>query len=106
MNETSVILQSMVDNKDCFQIILGRVSVIFLFLQIEKMIFICYSVESQTRWTQIDQLSSEKKFQFQTDDLVRYDNDEIFYIGRRTLTLKRFGIMINLEYIEQVKFRK
>jgi hypothetical protein len=68
----------------------------------------CYSVESQTRWTQIGELTSEKQFRFETDDLVRYDkqNDEIFYIGRRTLTFKRFGIMINLEYIEQVKFPK
>ncbi len=65
----------------------------------------CYSVESQTRWTQIGELLSEKKFRFETDDLVRYDqqNNEIFYIGRRTLTLKRFGVMINFEYIEQVR---
>jgi len=27
-------------------------------------------------------------------------------MGRKTLTLKRFGIMINLEYIEQVKFKE
>lgn len=62
------------------------------------------STESQTRWSQIGQLSSHKNFVFETDDLVHYDdlNDKIFYIGRKTLTQKRFGIMINLEYIEQV----
>jgi len=70
------------------------------------MIGVCSSVESQTRWSKIEQITSEKKFRFETDDLVRYDNNEIFYIGRKTLTLKRFGIMINLEYIEQVKFSK
>ncbi len=71
------------------------------------MIGVCYSVESQTRWTQIGGLNSEKKFRFETDDLVRYDKqaDEIFYLGRRTLTFKRFGIMINLEYIEQVRIQ-
>lgn len=63
---------------------------------------ICFSVESQTRWTKIDDLISEKKFRFETDDLIRYENNEIFYMGRKTLTFKRFGIMINLEYIEQV----
>jgi hypothetical protein len=72
------------------------------------MIGVCSSVESQTRWSKIEQITSEKKFRFETDDLVRYDKqtDEIFYLGRRTLTLKRFGIMINLEYIEQVRVRK
>ncbi len=73
---------------------------------IRKIILLCFSVESETRWTKINELTSEKKFRFETDDLVRYDNNEIFYIGRKTLTLKRFGIMINLEYIEQVKFSK
>jgi hypothetical protein len=75
-------------------------------LIIRKIILLCFSVESETRWTKINELTSEKKFRFETDDLVRYDNNEIFYIGRKTLTLKRFGIMINLEYIEQVKFSK
>ncbi len=101
LNETSVILQSYVENKDYFQIILGTV-----WLIIRKIILLCFSVESETRWTKINELTSEKKFRFETDDLVRYDNNEIFYIGRKTLTLKRFGIMINLEYIEQVKFSK
>ena len=61
-------------------------------------------IESQTRWTKIGQLSSEKNFRFETDDLVYYShqNDQIFFIGRRTLTRKRFGIMINLEYVEKV----
>ncbi|CAF0744590.1 unnamed protein product [Rotaria sordida] len=85
LNETSLILKPYVDNQlktDYFQIIL----------------------ESQTRWTQIGQLSLEKKTIFETDDIVYYNqlNDQIFYVGRRTLTQKRFGIMINLEYIEQI----
>ena len=68
----------------------------------------CYSVESPTRWTRSGELTAEKKFRFETDDLVRYDkeHDEIVYLGRRTLTLKRFGIMINLEYIEKVRMQK
>ncbi|CAF4341606.1 unnamed protein product, partial [Adineta steineri] len=67
-------------------------------------ISICYSIGSQTRWVQIGDLSLEKKFIFESDDLVRYDkaDDQIYYIGRRTLTVRRFGIMINLEYIEQI----
>ncbi|CAF0974343.1 unnamed protein product [Rotaria sp. Silwood1] len=85
LNETSLILKPYIDNQsktDYFQIIL----------------------ESQTRWTQIGHLSSEKKFIFETDDLVHYNqlNNQILYVGRRTLTQKRFGIMINLEYIEQI----
>ncbi len=67
-----------------------------------------WHVESQTRWSKIEQITSEKKFRFETDDLVRYDKqtNEIVYLGRRTLTFKRFGTMINLEYIEQVRIRK
>ncbi|UJR23756.1 hypothetical protein I4U23_026733 [Adineta vaga] len=85
LDETSLFLEPYRDDEsrsDCFRIVL----------------------ESQTRWTRIGDLFSEKKFRFETDDLVRYDSsiDQIFYIGRRTLTLKRFGIMINLEYIEQI----
>ncbi len=66
-----------------------------------------WHVESQTRWSKIEQINSEKKFRFETDDLVRYDKqtNEIVYLGRRTLTFKRFGTMINLEYIEQVRIR-
>ncbi|CAF0815231.1 unnamed protein product [Adineta steineri] len=85
LDETSFVLKPFLDDKtkiDYFQLTLG----------------------SQTRWVQIGDLSLEKKFIFETDDLVRHDkaNDQIYYIGRRTLTVKRFGIMINLEYIEQI----
>lgn len=49
-------------------------------------------------------MSAEKQYRFETDDLIRRDpqTQELFYIGRRTLTRKRFGIMISLEYIEKV----
>ncbi|CAF4747100.1 unnamed protein product [Rotaria socialis] len=85
LNETSLTLKSYLDNQsqtDYFQLVL----------------------ESQTRWTQIETLSSVKKFIFETDDLVycNHQNDQMFYVGRRTLTQKRFGVMINLEYIEQI----
>ncbi|CAF2035826.1 unnamed protein product [Rotaria magnacalcarata] len=85
LNETSLTLKSYIDNQsqtDYFQLVL----------------------ESQTRWTQIETLSSVKKFIFETDDLVYFNhqNDQMFYVGRRTLTQKRFGVMINLEYIEQI----
>lgn len=48
---------------------------------------------------------NERRFRFPTDDLIAYDRErnEIFYLGRRTLTRKRLGIMINLEYIEKVR---
>ena len=49
-------------------------------------------------------MKNERQFRFQTDDLIAHDREreEIFYLGRRTLTRKRLGIMINLEYIEKV----
>lgn len=105
MNETSLKLKPYTDdqlNTNYFQLILGRV---LFFLKRKFWFWFINSAESQTRWTQIGQLSSEKKFTFETDDLVHYNsqNDQIFYVGRKTLTQKRFGIMINLEYIEQVR---
>ncbi|CAF1403891.1 unnamed protein product [Adineta ricciae] len=82
LDETALLLQPYLDDPtrtDCYQIVL----------------------ESQTRWTRI---GTERKFRFETDDLIRYDSssDEMFYLGRRTLTVKRLGVMISLESIEQV----
>lgn len=63
-----------------------------------------FSPESHTRWTRLGNLTNERQFRFQTDDLIAIDRerDEIFYLGRKTLTKKRLGIMINFEYIEKV----
>ena len=51
-------------------------------------------------------MTAEKQFIFETDDLVRVDQEtnEIFFHSRITLSKKRFGVMINFEFIEQVKF--
>jgi hypothetical protein len=66
----------------------------------------CSSVGSRTRWTRVGSLTAEKQLKIETDDLIRYDRQtkDMFYVGRRSLTRKRFGVMINLEYIEKVTY--
>ncbi|CAF1094141.1 unnamed protein product [Didymodactylos carnosus] len=57
--------------------------------------------ESDTRWTQTGLHNDKQIFSFATNDIVEHDNGSIYYVGRKTFTQKRMGVMVSVEYIEK-----